>query len=38
MDLVLFGPSTPGRGSVIVNASAVPTTPEGMTALKARFR
>lgn len=38
LDLVLFGPSTPGRGSVIVNSSAVPTGPSGTTALKARFR
>jgi hypothetical protein len=38
MDLVLFGPSTPGRGSVIVNSSAIPTVVRGTSTLKARFR
>lgn len=38
MELVLFAETTGPRRSVVINSSAVPVLPSGMTALKATFR
>lgn len=38
MDLVLFAETTGPRRSVIINSSAVPVKPGGLTAIKARYR
>jgi hypothetical protein len=37
-DLVLFAETTGPRRSVIINSSAVPVTPGGLTSIKARYR